>query len=273
MCAIQIVLLLAAVVVPDRIPTTPLPAYAHNDYLNAKPLVGALELGFRGVEVDYFVVEGELRVGHELDKTQPGRTVESMYLEPIREYVRRHGHVYPDAALILNIESKEKGIETYDALHELLARYEDILTVVRNGVEDPGPVQVILVGWRPSLDELLAQPLRYVAVQEHMDTLPEDHARYPSHLLKLLSQNYKQKLIARGIGPVSKRMRRRIDRLVDAAAMVPGRMVRVYGVPTNGSVYDGLLGAGVDLIGTRDIEGAHRILTGTPSTADSSHKD
>jgi len=273
MGVIQILLLLAAGDIPDRIPSTPLPAYAHNDYLNERPLLGAVTLGFRGVEVDYFVVDGELRVGHELDETRPGRTVESMYLEPIRRYVRQHGHVYPEDALILNIESKQEGIETYRALHDLLAGFEDILTVVRNGVVEAGPVQVILVGWRPSLDELLAQPIRYVAVQEYMSTLPANHEQYPSHLLKLLSQNYRQKLIARGAGPVSKRMQKRIGRLVEAAAVVPGRMVRVYGVPTNGAVYRGLLETGIDLIGTRDIEGAHRILTGTPSIADSLHKN
>ena len=45
-------------------PDTLLPAYAHNDYRNARPLLDALELGFRGVEVDYFLVDTELRVGH-----------------------------------------------------------------------------------------------------------------------------------------------------------------------------------------------------------------
>lgn len=33
-----------------------LPAYSHNDYRNRRPLLDALELGFRGVEADVFPV-------------------------------------------------------------------------------------------------------------------------------------------------------------------------------------------------------------------------
>ena len=33
-----------------------LPAYAHNDYANARPLTDALSLGFRGAEADVFLV-------------------------------------------------------------------------------------------------------------------------------------------------------------------------------------------------------------------------
>lgn len=238
-----------------------LPVYAHNDYQNQTPLAGALELGFRGVEVDYFVVDGELRVGHELSHTQPGRTVEALYLAPLRERVRRYGGVYPECEeFILNIESKREGMETYEALHELLSRYDDILSVVRDGVAEPGPVQVILVGWHPSLDYLWNQSVRYAAVQVHYQTLPDDHARYPSHLLKLISQNYEEKRLTRGNEPVPPRLRCRLDKLDAAARLVPGRLVRVYNVPTNGPTYEALLEAGVDLIGTKDIEGAYDLL-------------
>jgi hypothetical protein len=164
-----------------------LPAYAHNDYRNERPLERAIELGFQGVEVDYYVEDGELRVGHDPDETRPGRTVESMYLIPLRERVRREGTVLPGGrTFILNVESKREGMSTYEALHELLSRYEDMLTVVRDGRVEPGPVQVILVGWYPPLDYLARQPVRYTAVQLHYEDLADDHERYPSHLVKLI---------------------------------------------------------------------------------------
>jgi hypothetical protein len=242
-------------------PVKLLPAYAHNDYLNDRPLARALELGFRGVEVDYFVVAGELRVGHELDETTPGRTIESLYLEPLRERVRRYGAVYPDGGqFILNIESKREGIETYQELHRLLARYTDILTVVRGSVAEGGAVQVVLVGWYPPLEYMWEQPVRYAAVQLHYNELPADHARYPSHLIKLISQNYNDKILSRGMEPVPPRMQRRLELMVVAARDVPGRITRVYNVPTRRATYEALLSAGVDLIGTKDIEGAYKLL-------------
>lgn len=253
----SVVYVIAALGSPD----TSLPAYAHNDYQNARPLFEAIELGFRGVEVDYFLIDGELRVGHERGETERGRTVETLYLEPLRSYIRTHGRVLPGAdPFILNIESKESGNETYKALHELLSRYEDILTVVRAGEVRDGPVQVILVGWHPPLEVLQARETRYVAVQAHYKTLPTNHAEYPSHLLKLISQNYNEKLLLRGPGVLSPRFRRRLDGMAAAASVVPGRLTRVYGVPTNADVYGALLDAGVDLIGTKDIRGAAAVL-------------
>ncbi len=190
------------------------------------------------------------------------RTRGHLYLAPLREYFGDEGGAPPEGRpFLLNIESKREGIETYEALHELLVRYADILTVVRDGVEKPGPVQVILVGWRPGLEYLRAQPVRYAAVQMHYRDLPEDHARYPAHLIKLVSQNYNMKLLARGRGVVSPRLRQRFEDVAQAAHQVPGRLARVYNVPTKPAAYEAILDAGIDLIGTRDIAGAHEILS------------
>lgn len=240
-----------------------LPAYAHNDYENERPLERALELGFQGVEVDYYLEDGELRVGHDPEETTPGRTVESMYLIPLRERVRREGTVLPGGGtFILNIESKLEGMSTYEALHDLLSRYEDILTVVRDGRVEPGPVQVILVGWYPPLDYLGRQPVRYAAVQLHYEDLPDDHDRYPSHLVKLISHEFREGPYFRGAGPVPPRMKKRMERIASLAHAVPGRLARVYNVPTTPEVYRSILEAGIDLIGTKDIEGASRALRG-----------
>lgn len=66
-----LVCLMAAIAVHDTAqaqtacPVASLPAYSHNDYANARPLLDAFDLGFRGVEVDLFLVGGMLRVGHD----------------------------------------------------------------------------------------------------------------------------------------------------------------------------------------------------------------
>ena len=45
-------------------------------------------------------------------------------------------------------------------------------------------------------------------------------------------------------------------------AFTSGRLVRVYNVPSDAEVYRVLLSSGVDLIGTKDIHGAHELLIG-----------
>jgi hypothetical protein len=237
--------------------STLLPAYAHNDYWNPRPLQGALEMGYRGVEADYFVIDGELLVA----------------LDPLRELIEVGGSVYGDGSVfLLNIESKEEGKETYEALHHVLAEYRDILTVVEDGKVIPGPLQVVLVGWHPPLEELKRQPLRYVSVQMHFKDLPENHAAVPSHLLKVITLNFRETFRWEGHGPPSDRILDRLAAVVAARDAVPGRLVRAYEVPHEQAVYRSLLDAGVDLIGTRNLEKTRYLLRAIEDRAPTNRK-
>ncbi len=57
-------------------------AHAHNDYVHTHPLFDALTNGFCSVEADIYLTNGQLLVAHTLEKTQPGRTLQSLYLDP-----------------------------------------------------------------------------------------------------------------------------------------------------------------------------------------------
>jgi len=242
-------------------PAATLPAYAHNDYLNDHPLQDALDGGFRGVEADYFLVDGELLVAHDLEDVRPGRTLEALYLRPLRERIDRLGCVQPgEPVFFLNIESKREGPETYDALHDLLSNYEDILTTVRDGKVIPGPVQVILVGWFPPLADLAAQPVRYAAGQAHYQDLPADHARHPAHLLKLITVKYRDEFAWDGCPPRPGEFTWRLHEIRKVRDAVPGRILRVFAVPGSAEVHAALLAGGVDLIGTKDLQMTRRLL-------------
>jgi hypothetical protein len=58
--------------------------HAHNDYEHERPLHEALELGFCSVEADVHLVAGSLLVAHDLGDTDPERTLQSLYLGPLR---------------------------------------------------------------------------------------------------------------------------------------------------------------------------------------------
>ena len=238
-----------------------LPAYAHNDYLNPRPLEEALELGYQGVEADYFVLDGELLLSHEPEDIDPEFSLQSVYLDPLRERIAALGSVYGDGTVFqLNIESKEDGPDTYEALHRVLEEYREILTVVEDGTVTPGPIQVVLVGWHPPLEDLAAQPVRYVAVQMHYKDLPKNHTEIPGHLLKMVTVNYEDSFRWRGEGPVSDRVRDRLAEMVTARDAVDGRIIRAYEVTYHDEVYRVLLEAGFDLIGTKNLAKTSEIL-------------
>src|SRR5690349_308307 len=77
----------------------PLPhAHAHNDYEHARPLFDALDRGFCSVEADIWLVDGALLVAHDKKDLKPARTLQSLYLDPLRERTKSNGgRVYPDS--------------------------------------------------------------------------------------------------------------------------------------------------------------------------------
>ncbi|MDH4350152.1 MAG: hypothetical protein OEW56_03265 [Gemmatimonadota bacterium] len=239
----------------------PLPAYAHNDYQNARPLFDALALGYQGVEADFHLVRGQLLVAHDRHDVQPDRTLAALYLQPLQAWVARCGRILPDGKpLLLNIEAKTSGIEAYRALVQVLRRYRDILTVVRDGTEYPGPVQVVLVGWYPPLTDLEAETERLVAVQWYADA--EAVPAAPAHLIRLVSLDYGDSIGWDGTGIRPATVAPALQRLIAARDAVPGRIARLHNVPVNAAVYAMALHTGVDLLGTQDLTATRDLLSG-----------
>src|SRR2546426_2569122 len=104
-------------------PSPPVPllhAHAHNDYEHARPLFDALDHGFCSVEADIFLVDGQLLVAHDREKVSPARTLQALYLDPLRERARKNdGRVFPngpDVTLLIDVKSDAE--ETYAALRK-----------------------------------------------------------------------------------------------------------------------------------------------------------
>lgn len=57
--------------------------HSHNDYDRDIPLFRALSVGCTGVEADIWLENGDLRVGHTQRDLRPGRTLQSLYLNPL----------------------------------------------------------------------------------------------------------------------------------------------------------------------------------------------
>src|SRR5437660_12585606 len=81
---------------PAAEPTPLIHTHAHNDYEHKRPLFDALEHGFCSVEADIYLVDGQLLVAHNRSQVKPERTLQALYLDPLRELVKKNGgRVYP----------------------------------------------------------------------------------------------------------------------------------------------------------------------------------
>ena len=258
-----VMLLLAAPSGPAQRGAVPLlHAHAHNDYLHDPPLLKALEHGFTSVEADIFLAGDQLCVAHESKKVTPGRTLQSLYLEPLRRRVKENGgRVYRDASrFILLIDIKTAAEPTYRRLHEVLAGYQDMLTTFDTQGRKDKAILVIVSGNRP-LKLMQAQPVRYAGYDGRLPDLDSDLS---GDVIPLISDQWVKPFTWKGEGPMPQEERQRLNEIV-GRAHARGRLVRFWLTPDDPSperdaVWRQLLAAGVDLINTDDLKGLQEFL-------------
>src|SRR4051794_34430538 len=125
-------------------------AHAHNDYEHPHPLIDALDQGFCSVEADVHLIAGHLLVGHDPRDLSPRKTLQSLYLDPLKKRIAENGgRVYKDGPTVtLMIDVKSDAASTYAAIKEALKPYEGLLTVFRGDKIEPGAITVIISGNR-----------------------------------------------------------------------------------------------------------------------------
>jgi len=229
----------------------PLPeAHAHNDYLHARPLLDALDHGFCSIEADIYLIDGALLVAHDRKDVRPDRTLEALYLAPLRVRIKgQGGRVYRNGPTItLLVDVKSDGPSTYAALETLLAKYADILTVFENGRETKGAVTVIVSGNRAPA-EVDSRPRRYSALDGRATELDSSA---PTTLYPWISENWSKLSAWRGEGPMPAAdlvsLRSWVER-----AHARGRKLRFWNTPETAEAWSVLRNAGVDFIGTDNL--------------------
>jgi hypothetical protein len=238
-------------------------AHAHNDYEHNRPLLDALDHGFSSVEADIWLVFGELFVAHDAHEIRIGRTLESLYLEPLRERVRTNGgSVYAGAEtpLTLLIDIKTHDEATYRALHEVLGEYQNMLTQYRDGEVEQGAVTAIVSGNRP-YDLMRAQPLRFAGYDGRLEDLGTDD---PASLIPLISDNWTNIFTWTGEGEMPAAEREELERIVETAH-ASGQRVRFWATPDEAgaereALWRVLSEVGVDHINTDGLAGLEAFL-------------
>lgn len=239
-------------------------AHAHNDYEHPRPLHDALAHGFTSVEADIWLKEGDLLVAHDEVDLQPERTLQTLYLDPLRELVRNHGgSVYPTAApFTLLIDIKTDGEATYRALDEALKAYEELLTTFRGPKVEVGAVTAIVSGNRPWAT-MQEQALRHAGYDGRMPDLGQGAS---AAFMPLISDNWTKTFTWAGDGPMPADERAKLVGIVQRAH-ADGQKVRFWATPdapgpARDAIWRALVDVGVDHINTDDLAGLQAFLTG-----------
>ena len=237
--------------------------HAHNDYEHPHPLFDALACGFCSVEADIHLVDGKLLVSHSRAAVRPDRTLESLYLDPLHERVKRNGgRVYPNGPNFwLLIDFKSDPAQMYPVLRRTLERYSDMLTVWKDGKKQQGAVTGILTGDHPPIEEVGAEKARFAVID---GTLNELQTNPPADLVPWMSTQWGKSFKWDGTGEIPGADRQELRRIVDKAH-AQGRLVRFWGAPDNIATWRELRAEGVDLINTDDLRGAQKFLLSDPA--------
>jgi hypothetical protein len=232
-------------------------AHAHNDYEHGRPLLDALDQGFCSIEADVWLVGGKLLVAHDRDRVKSERTLEALYLDPLRDRVRRNGgRVYKNGpGVILLVDVKSDGEKTYAALREVLKPYDEMLSAYRDGTFLTNAITVVVSGNRAP-NTMGAESLRYAFVDGRMADLDGAGAR---SLIPLISDSWNQVFKWRWIGPMPDEERQKLKQIVEKTH-AQGRILRFWATPDRPEAWKILFDAGVDLINTDDLTGLRRFL-------------
>ncbi|MFD8494155.1 phosphatidylinositol-specific phospholipase C/glycerophosphodiester phosphodiesterase family protein [Amycolatopsis sp. NPDC059657] len=242
-------------------------AHAHNDYEHARPLFDALDQGFSSVEADIFLVDGLLLVGHTAGDLKPDRTLESLYLEPLRKRVLENfGHVYrrPSAFQLL-VDIKSEANSTYEALQKRLndPRYSFLFTTYAFGLVRQGAVTAVLSGSRPK-DVLVAQRYRKAFYDGRILDQGDLHIGDDRRVTPLVSNDWSQVFTWTGAGPMPAAERAKL-RQITRDAHRAGQKVRFWATPDGAgpdrsALWQEQLDAGVDFLNTDDLSGLANFL-------------
>lgn len=218
-------------------------AHSHNDYTRAKPLIEALENGFASVEVDVFLVDGKLLVGHNKSDLNPEKTIESMYMKPIEARLKENGGwVYPriEKTFWVLVDIKENGSAVYEAFKKTLTQFPLLKY-------DPAKVSVrfVISGDRP-VDAIVQDKGAYAGLDGRWADMDKG---YSAEMMPWVSEDWNTHFKWRSIGGFP---RLQADKLTDMVLKVRSqkRKSRFWGAPDTIASWDAQWRAGVDLINT-----------------------
>lgn len=231
--------------------------HAHNDYEHARPLLDALDHGFCSVEADIYLVDGQLLVAHERRQVRPERTLQALYLDPLRARVKKNGgRVYPngpEVTLLIDLKDDWRGI--YPVLRGVLKDYADMLVTFHDGKRQPNAILAIITGDR-SKTMFDGEIVRYAALDGELADLD---GKLSADFIPWISGNWYKTFMWRGKGHIDPEEKSKLKGIV-AKAHRQGRKVRFWGAPDQPMFWQELLADDVDLINTDDLAGAQRFL-------------
>lgn len=139
--------------VPNRMPLI----HSHNDYAQERPFWGAYEAGADSIEADVYLVGGDLLVAHTRKELKKENTLRRLYLEPLREVMRKNGgRARADGKPLQLMVDIKSGKAALGRLLEIVEQegFRDCFDIVKN----PSATRLTVTGDHSKAADFLAYP-------------------------------------------------------------------------------------------------------------------
>lgn len=234
-------------------------AHAHNDYEHVHPLFDALANGFTSIEADVHLVDGKLLVAHSRKQVRPDRTLQSLYLDPLKHRIEANGgRVYPGGpTVVLLIDVKTEALSTYNAIKAALEPYRPLLTTWHDDQPRPGAITVIITGNRTQ--KLIAADRDRIAACD--GELPDLDSNPPAELVPWISTQWTKTFKWDGRGAMPPAELAKLQQIVQKCH-AQHRKLRLWGSPDAPVFWAVLRDNDVDLINTDHLAECRNFLLG-----------
>lgn len=229
--------------------------HSHNDYLQKTPFWEAFGAGASSIEVDVILQDGQLMAAHEKESINPAKTIQSLYLDPIREGLKNG--VIEEINFTLLVDLKTAAEPTLKVLQKIMEDYEDLSF----GKNNPKGLKLIISGNRPKVEEYVNFP-EWMFFDYQSRELTAD---LPWSKIGMVSLSFGQFSIWNGKGRMVEEQRANLQEFIDLVHSFD-KSVRFWGTPDSKTAWKAFYEMGVDYINTDHPEAASTYLSNLKHT-------
>ncbi|SIN65975.1 alkaline phosphatase [Algoriphagus halophilus] len=229
--------------------------HSHNDYLQKAPFWEAFGAGASSIEVDVILQDGQLMAAHEKESIHPSKTIQSLYLDPIREGLQNG--VIEEINFHLLVDLKTSALPTLEVLQEIMKGYQDLAY----SSDHPKGLKLIISGNRPDVGAYASYP-EWMFFDYQSKELTQE---LPWSKIGMVSLSFRQFSIWNGKGRMVEEQRVGLQKFIDLVHSFHNS-VRFWGTPDSKTAWKAFYEMGVDFINTDHPYEAQQYLKNLTST-------
>ena len=210
--------------------------HSHNDYHQNVPFWNAYSSGLNSLEVDVFLKDNTLFVTHGEKEILLDRTIENLYLDPIRKVLSLNFDPHRKLQLLIDIKSEAQT--TLSRLISVLADYPEI-TGSKN-------ISIVISGNRPNLKSYPDYPSYILFDYQSLDDINDKKVL---DKIALTSLNFKKYSEWNGKGRLTATDLNAVQAVIKKAHSI-GKPFRFWGAPDSKTAWKVFVDLGVDFINT-----------------------